>query len=111
MPTASTCSPAATGSSPTPSSGRGGTSGPGPSRTSIRQAARRRNDRHTKNTGTDENRFESADDAFYARAYATYKTIAAREPQRVALIEDDASIDDIHTKIITIVANKLRINL
>ncbi len=71
--------------------------------------ARRRNDRTTKNTGTDENRFESADDAFYTRAYEVYKAIAAREPQRVVLIEDDASIDDIHKKIATIVATKLGI--
>jgi dTMP kinase len=73
--------------------------------------ARRRNDRTTKNTGTDENRFESAGDAFYTRAYEAYKAIAAREPQRVVLIEDDASIDDIHQKIITIVAERLSLGL
>jgi len=71
--------------------------------------ARRRNDRNLKNTGTDENRFEREDDAFYARIYAAYKTIAAREPQRVVAIEDDASIDDIQQKIITIVAERLSI--
>jgi dTMP kinase len=69
--------------------------------------ARRRNDRTTKNTGTDENRFESADDAFYTRAYAAYKAIAAREPHRVVAIEDDASIDAIHSKIVAIVSAKL----
>jgi dTMP kinase len=71
--------------------------------------ARRRNDRTTRNTGADENRFESADDAFYTRAYEAYKTIAAREPQRVVMIEDDASIDDIHQKITAIVAQRLDI--
>jgi dTMP kinase len=71
--------------------------------------ARRRNDRNIKHTGTDENRFETAGDSFYARAYAAYQAIAAREPNRVVLIEDDASIDDIHKKITTIVAAKLRI--
>ena len=69
--------------------------------------ARRRNDRSIKNTGTDENRFESADDAFYARAYAAYKAIAEREPQRVVAIEADASIDDIQQKIIAIVSARL----
>ena len=71
--------------------------------------ARRRNDRSIKHTGTDENRFEREDDAFYARIYTAYKTIAAREPERVVAIEDDASIDDIQQKIQAIVAGRLEI--
>jgi dTMP kinase len=71
--------------------------------------ARRRNERHTQQHGTDENRFEREDDGFYARAYAAYRAIAVREPNRVVLIEDDASIDTIHKKISAIVAEKLNL--
>ncbi|HXB61794.1 MAG TPA: dTMP kinase [Acidobacteriaceae bacterium] len=69
--------------------------------------ARRRNDRTTHHTGTDENRFEREGDTFYTRIYDAYKTIAAREPQRVVAIEDDASIDEIQKIIQAIVANRL----
>jgi len=69
--------------------------------------ARRRNQRHTERHGEDENRFEREGDAFYSRIHATYLAIAAREPARVALIPDDASIDAIHQKIVSIVAAKL----
>jgi dTMP kinase len=69
--------------------------------------ARRRNERTTHHTGADENRFEREGEAFYTRIYEAYKVIAAREPQRVVMIEDDASIDDIHKKITTIVSSKL----
>jgi dTMP kinase len=70
--------------------------------------ARRRNERHTQQHGTDENRFEREDDGFYARAYAAYQAIAARDSHRVVLIDDDASIDIIQQKIIAIVAERLR---
>jgi len=69
--------------------------------------ARRRNERTTQQHGTDENRFEREGDGFYARAYAAYQAIAAREPQRVVLIPDDAGIDAIHQKIVAIVAERL----
>jgi dTMP kinase len=69
--------------------------------------ARRRNERHTQQHGTDENRFEREDDGFYARAYAAYQAIAARDSHRVVLIDDDASIDIIQQKIIAIVAERL----
>ncbi|MDR3735886.1 MAG: dTMP kinase [Acidobacteriaceae bacterium] len=69
--------------------------------------ARRRNERHTQQHGTDENRFEREDDCFYARAYAAYRAIAVRDSHRVVLIEDDASIEAIHQKIVAIVAERL----
>ncbi|HEY0306999.1 MAG TPA: dTMP kinase [Acidobacteriaceae bacterium] len=71
--------------------------------------ARRRNERHTQQHGTDENRFEREDEGFYARAYAAYRAIAVRDSHRVVLIEDDATIDAIHQKIVAIVAEKLNL--
>jgi dTMP kinase len=69
--------------------------------------ARRRNTRHIQQHGTDENRFEREPDDFYRRIYDKYEEIAAREPQRVIPIRDDASIDHIQTRIQEIVANRL----
>ena len=69
--------------------------------------ARRRNTRHVEKHGTDENRFEREGDAFYQRIHAAYEAIAAREPQRIAAIRDDASIEAIETRIQAIVAQRL----
>jgi dTMP kinase len=73
---------------------------------SLRRA-RRRNTRHVKKHGTDENRFEREGDAFYQRIHAAYETIAAREPTRVAAIRDDASIEAIEARIQAIVTARL----
>jgi dTMP kinase len=69
--------------------------------------ARRRNHRHEQTHGTNENRFEREGDAFYERVYAQYKTIAAREPHRVAAIEDEAGIEAIAARILAIVRERL----
>jgi dTMP kinase len=69
--------------------------------------ARRRNHRHAQQQGADENRFERESDDFYRRIYQKYEEIAAREPQRVIPIRDDASIDQIQTRIREIVATRL----
>src|SRR3984885_4951672 len=69
--------------------------------------ARRRNQRHIHQKGTDENRFERESDDFYRRIYEKYEEIAAREPHRVALIRDDASIDEIQTRIREIVSSRV----
>lgn len=69
--------------------------------------ARRRNDR-TAARGKDEGRFEKEDEAFYRRVYDQYQAIAAREPQRVVVIDGDRSIEDIHRKIRTVVEEKLQ---
>jgi dTMP kinase len=73
--------------------------------------ARRRNERHTQQHGSDENRFEREDDAFYGRIYTAYQAIAARAPHRVVLVDDDASIVAIQQKIIAIVAARLGLNV
>ena len=61
-----------------------------PSLESSLNRARRRNQRHAAKQGTDENRFERESDDFYRRIYEKYEEIAAREPQRVVAIRDDA---------------------
>jgi dTMP kinase len=71
--------------------------------------ARRRNTRHVQQSGTDENRFEREDDAFYERIHAAFEVIAAREPQRVVAIRQDAAIDIIQEQIRQIVAERLAV--
>lgn len=78
-----------------------------PSLESSLRRARRRNQRNTQQHGTDENRFEREDDTFYRRIYEGYEAIAAREPARVAVIRDDASIEQIQTHIREIVAGRI----
>jgi dTMP kinase len=73
---------------------------------SLRRA-RRRNQRHTRQQGTDENRFERESDEFYGRIYEKYEEIAAREPRRVVPIRDEAPIEQIHNLILEIVATRL----
>jgi len=69
--------------------------------------ARRRNQRHIHQKGTDENRFERESDDFYRRIYEKYEEIAAREPHRVIPIRDEASIDEIQARIHEIVAARI----
>lgn len=69
--------------------------------------ARRRNDRHVRQHGTDENRFEREGDAFYRRVYDQYRTIAEREPQRVVLLNQPGSIEQIGDRILSVVRERL----
>ena len=71
------------------------------------QRARRRNTRNVQQSGSDENRFEREGTAFYERIHAAYEAIAAREPQRVVAIRDDASITKIEAIILTLVNARL----
>jgi dTMP kinase len=78
-----------------------------PSLEASLRRARRRNQRHTQQQGTDENRFERESDDFYRRIYEKYEEIAAREPRRVLPIRDEAPIDQIHKLILEFVATRL----
>jgi dTMP kinase len=69
--------------------------------------ARRRNQRTTQENGPDESRFEQEQDAFYGRVWRQYREIAAREPERVVLIEGDLTIDEVHEQIAEAVAERL----
>jgi dTMP kinase len=78
-----------------------------PSLESSLKRARRRNQRHVERQGTDENRFEREPDDFYRRIYDKYKEIAAREPQRVVIIDRNDSIEQIAEEIHAIVAKRI----
>jgi dTMP kinase len=78
-----------------------------PSLEASLKRARRRNQRHVQQQGTDENRFERESDDFYLRIYQKYEEIAAREPHRVIAIRDDATIDQIQIIIREIVALRI----
>jgi dTMP kinase len=69
--------------------------------------ARRRNHRVATETGKDEGRFESEQDAFFRRAWNKYHEIAAREPKRVVLIEGDMAVDDVHERIVEAVSERV----
>lgn len=69
--------------------------------------ARRRNKRDEKRTGKNEGRFEAEQDAFFRRVWEKYREIAKREPDRVALIEGDLGIDEVHEQIVEIVSERL----
>ena len=69
--------------------------------------ARHRNVRVEAETGRNEGRFETEQDAFFRRVWEKYREIAAREPERVVLIEGDLTIDEVHEQIIESVAERL----
>jgi dTMP kinase len=75
-----------------------------PTLESSLERARRRNQRVETQTGHDENRFESEQDAFYARVWEKYREIALREPARVVMIEGDLPIAEVSEHIIAAVA-------
>ena len=75
-----------------------------PSLAASLERARRRNDRTTAQSGIDENRFESQQDAFYSRVWQKYKEIAARDAHRVVIIEGDLSVEEVHEQIVEAVA-------
>ena len=69
--------------------------------------ARRRNERASEKTGQDEGRFEQEQEDFYHRVWLKYREIAAREPQRVVLVEGNLGIDEVHEQIVEAVAERL----
>jgi dTMP kinase len=69
--------------------------------------ARHRNQRTSAQTGQDEGRFEQEQDAFYRRVWLKYREIAAREKERVVLIEGNLSLDEVHEQIVEAVSERL----
>lgn len=70
------------------------------------ERARRRNAREADENG-DENRFELEQEGFYGRAWAKYREIAQREPQRVMAIEGELTIEEVHERVLAAVTEKL----
>jgi dTMP kinase len=74
--------------------------------------ARRRNQASTargKSGHRDENRFEQESGAFFGRVRNGYQAIAAREPQRVAMVNARGTPRQTHEAILQIVRRKLKL--
>jgi dTMP kinase len=69
--------------------------------------ARGRNQRVLETTGQDESRFEREQEEFYRRVWQKYREIAAREPNRVIVIEGNLAIDEVHEQIVEAVAERI----
>ncbi len=77
------------------------------------ERARRRNQKHKtirteKGPEKDENRFEQENRAFFGRVRHTYLAIAAREPQRMQVINARGTPAETHAVIMEVVRKKLR---
>jgi len=78
-----------------------------PSLDSSLARARNRNERTAAQTGKDENRFELEQGEFFKRVWEKYLEIAARDANRVVLIEGNLTIDEVHEQIIEAVSERL----
>lgn len=76
------------------------------------ERARRRNKAKSagrSSTESDENRFEQESRAFFGRVRSTYLAIAAREPDRVALVDARGTPEETHRRIMEIVQQRLKL--
>jgi dTMP kinase len=78
---------------------------------SVDRARRRNKIQGGKNnrTKTDENRFEQESRAFFGRVRNAYLAIAAREPERVVVVDARGTPDETHRQIVQIVRRKLKL--
>jgi len=74
------------------------------------ERARRRNRKHkSTRSEKDENRFEQESRAFFGRVRSAYLAIAAREPNRVQVIDARGTPGETHAVILELVRKKLKI--
>jgi dTMP kinase len=76
------------------------------------ERARRRNKADSARNGRakhDENRFEQESRGFFGRVHNAYLAIAARETQRVVLVDARGPASDTHARIVEIVRRKIRL--
>jgi thymidylate kinase len=74
------------------------------------ERARRRNRKHkAARSEKDENRFEQESRAFFGRVRGAYLNIAAREPQRVQVVNARGTPKATHAAIMELVRKKLKI--
>jgi dTMP kinase len=78
-----------------------------PSLEACLERARRRNDRHTAQSGVDEGRFEREQETFFRRVWQKYREIAKREPERVVTIEGNLTVDEVHEQIVEAIAERV----
>lgn len=78
---------------------------------SVERARRRNKADAAKNSrGTaDENRFEQESRAFFERVHHAYLAIAARESQRIAVVDARGPAAETHAKIVEIVRHKFKL--
>src|SRR5579862_6823062 len=78
---------------------------------SVERARRRNKADAAKNGRTrhDENRFELESRAFFGRVHNAYLAIAAREPQRVMLVDARGTAAATHARIVEIVRRKVKL--
>jgi len=77
---------------------------------SVERARRRNRSRATPSgTRNDENRFEQENRAFFERVRNAYLAIAAREPQRVVVVDARGPAEATHQQIIQVVQRKLKL--
>lgn len=83
---------------------------------SVERARRRNRERKAGRSGKetpgkvkDENRFEQENQAFFARVRHAYLAIAAREPERVHVVNARGTPGDTHAAIMELVRRKLKI--
>ena len=78
---------------------------------SVERARRRNKTRAARKTGAerDENRFEQESRAFFGRVRQAYLAIAAREPQRVIVVDARGTPEETHRQIVSIVRRKLKL--
>jgi dTMP kinase len=79
--------------------------------TSVDRARRRNQDQASRNglAKSDENRFEQESRAFFGRVRSAYLAIAAREPQRVVVVDARGTPAETHRQIVEIVRRKLKL--
>jgi dTMP kinase len=76
---------------------------------SVERARRRNKSQAAGNGKKDENRFEQESRAFFGRVRNAYLAIAAREPERIALVNARGTADETQRTILEIVRRKLRL--
>jgi dTMP kinase len=76
---------------------------------SVARARRRNKATKPGRAQNDENRFEQESRAFFERVHDAYLTIAARELERVALVNARGSVEETHRQIMQVVRRKLKL--
>ena len=78
---------------------------------SVERARRRNKARVSENARaeSDENRFEQESRAFFGRVRNAYLAIAAREPQRVVMVDARGTAEETHKQIVEAVRRKLKL--
>ena len=78
---------------------------------SVDRARRRNKTQAGKNSRgkSDENRFEQESRAFFGRVRSAYLAIAAREPQRVVVVDARGTPAETHRQIVEVVRRKLKL--